>query len=211
MTRNVTWKERAVPGKAGGCPFPRLGAAGGRSYFVYKSFKQSLNYPHSLDISFYYTNTCNKAAATASHSLLNNFFIIIARGRKSPGILPFWGDFFFFRRFFSGDFYFWTYFSFLWRVSLFQGGFSLFQGDSPFSRGIYPFPGGFILFQRDLSFSREILPFPQRFSLSRGGFRLAGTVLCDTMETSKQRKRGRKRKWISEGSWSARRRRGSWG
>ena len=93
MTRNVTWKERAVPGKAGGCPFPRPGAAGGRSYSVYKSFNQSLIYPHSLDISFYYTNTCNKAAATASHSLLNNFFIIIARGRKSPGILPFWGEF----------------------------------------------------------------------------------------------------------------------
>lgn len=186
MTRNVTWKERAVPGKAGGCPFPRPGAAGCRSYSVYRSFNQSLIYPHSLDISFYYTNTCNKAAATASHSLLNNFFIIIARGRKSPGILPFWGDFFFFRRFFFLDIFF-------------------------LSMESFSFPGGFILFQGDLSFSREILPFPRRFSLSGGGFRLAGTVLCDTMETSKQRKRGRKRKWISEGSWSARRRRGSWG
>lgn len=199
MTRNVTWKERAVPGKAGGCPFPRPGAAGCRSYSVYRSFNQSLIYPHSLDISFYYTNTCNKAAATASHSLLNNFFIIIARGRKSPGILPFWGDFFFFRRFFFLDIFFLSMESFS------------FPGDLSFSRGIYRFPGGFIVFQGDLSFSREILPFPRRFSLSGGGFRLAGTVLCDTMETSKQRKRGRKRKWISEGSWSARRRRESWG
>ncbi len=206
MTRNVTWKERAVPGKAGGCPFLRPGAAGCRSYSVYKSFNQSLIYPHSLDISFYYTNTCNKAAATASHSLLNNFFIIIARGRKSPGILPFWGDFFFFRRFFFLDIFFLSMESFS-----FPGGFILFPRDLSFSRGIYPFPGGFILFQGDLSFSREILPFPRRFSLSGGGFRLAGTVLCDTMETSKQRKRGRKRKWISEGSWSARRRRESWG
>ena len=147
-----------------------------------------------------------RQGATASHSLLNNFFIIIARGRKSPGILPFWGDFFFVRRFFFLDIFFLSMESFS-----FPGGFILFQGDLSFSRGIYPFPGGFILFQGDLSFSREILPFPRRFSLSGGGFRLAGTVLCDTMETSKQRKRGRKRKWISEGSWSARRRRESWG
>ncbi len=157
MTRNVTWKERAVPGKAGGCPFPRPGAAGGRSYSVYKSFNQSLIYPHSLDISFYYTNTCNKAAATASHSLLNNFFIIIARGRKSPGILPFWGDFFFFRRFFFQEIFIFGH------IFPFYGEFPFSRGDSPFSRGILPFPGGFILFQGDLSFSRGIFPFPGRF------------------------------------------------
>ncbi len=33
-----------------------------------------------------------RQGATASHSLLNNFFIIIARGRKFPGILPFLGQ-----------------------------------------------------------------------------------------------------------------------
>ncbi len=177
MTRNVTWKERAVPGKAGGCPFPRPGAAGGRSYSVYKSFNQSLIYPHSLDISFYYTNTCNKAAATASHSLLNNFFIIIARGRKSPGILPFWGDFFFFRRFFFRRFLFLDIFflsmesfPFPGGILPFPGGFSLFQGDLSFSRGIYPFPEGFFLFPGDSTFSTDIFPLQGRIPVGRDGF-----------------------------------------